>query len=735
LIFQESSYSKLSVSSSGNPYFIEETPQSNNRFNCISGLIQSSEISTKISTNYTVSSPIFIDDISDFGSLNIPGNGTKSNPYRIENLSISHSSGIAIYIQGISANFLIRNNQLNGLNNASIGIQLQSVQNGCIENNTIKNFFENSIKFAHSSNNVVRENIIQDNASIPGFHTSQVWIVESTSNIFEGNIIKNYRFAGAFLISSFSSNNTVRHNEFLLESGNKISLTNCENNIIYNNTVLDIIVSGSSENVFYGNEVYNSLVISSPSANNTVKINNFVNQSQSSDEGIGNIFNYNYWSIHTAEDDHPTDGILDTPYPVSGSPQNEDPYPMANKILDFLTPPNIINPMAEKYVFGNITIEWDPALDFLDQEITYSVFYSNNSGLSWNVITANHSKLFFIWNTIDCPNGDYHIKITAITSDNTSATVISDSSFSIQNHFLTPLSILFPDNGDVLNGRVKIKWLGGEDTLNHQVSYSVYFSIDAGNSWVVLKAGIQSNECIFDTSNYTNKTNCKIRVQATCFEGLTTQISSNGFFRIDNTGNWIETLMISIISIIILLMFVGLVLFLSIHVGKDVLYKMKYGDKTPGLCLGSFSDEGFKIQRITENCPFNEQILQYMIEYTAVMYQTGDYNQIFGPFPQNVEIKSKTTEWLFVSFGFQSKDISVKDPRINKGGGIIPMILLIYYPKRFESVFQNNKKGFSDLLTKEFKTITDISVIVTEKILRVEYNIINMLFPRYERKG
>ncbi|PWI47171.1 hypothetical protein CEE45_13220 [Candidatus Heimdallarchaeota archaeon B3_Heim] len=675
--------------------------------------------------SFTNADPIYIDDNSDFGpsEYNFPGNGTAKNPYLIEGLNISHSSGTAIYIQGTTEFFKVRNNNLNGLNSASIGIHLQSVWNGFVENNLVKNYYENSIKIGQSVNNTISRNIIEDNEAISPFHTSEIWFVESSMNIFEDNIISNNHFMNTVSITSSSHNNLLRSNIFLL-NGNGISISHSNDNILYQNFVHRISIDNSDHNSIYGNEIFDSLHIDSLSKDNCVKINNFVDNSNANDEGSNNTFSYNYWSNHHATDDNPSDGILDVPYSIGGLSFNEDPYPIASKIIDYLTPPVIISPNTGDQISTYFTVEWETSLDFLNRDITYSLYYSNDSGLSWHQLSSYQESLWFVWNTTSLTNGQYQIQVIANSTAYNTANVSSNGTFTVLNHFLSPIIINFPNDGDELNGKVNLKWTGGEDTLNHQVSYSVYLSTNNGQNWTLIRTGLQVNQCIFDTSKYKNETRCIIMVQAICIEGRSITGLSNGTFII---GNLISDF-VELLYLLVFFLFIGIVVALGIQQGKGLLNqnsRMK-----AGVCLSTFTDKGFVIQWKSKNCPFNTQTLSSMIEYTAVMYQKGEYDNLFGPFPQMALIRSKESEWLFVSFGIQAQDESVEDPRIVKKGGLIPIILLIFYPKRFDSKLQNQKKELLEYLKGEFSLVSNKVDINTRYMKDIENNILNLFNSR-----
>ena len=69
----------------------------------------------------------------------LPGEGTKGNPYIIEGLNITGSTGILLLIEDTTVYFRIQNNIINGVTGASDGIYLSNVTNGLIKNNIVTN--------------------------------------------------------------------------------------------------------------------------------------------------------------------------------------------------------------------------------------------------------------------------------------------------------------------------------------------------------------------------------------------------------------------------------------------------------------------------------------------------------------------------------------------------------------------------------------------------------------------
>ncbi len=88
---------------------------------------------------FSYSSAINIDNDSAFITYGFPGNGTFSNPFRIENLEIISNETYSIRIQNTNSFFIITNCKLNSTYN---GINLKNLANNTaiVENNVFSNF-------------------------------------------------------------------------------------------------------------------------------------------------------------------------------------------------------------------------------------------------------------------------------------------------------------------------------------------------------------------------------------------------------------------------------------------------------------------------------------------------------------------------------------------------------------------------------------------------------------------
>ncbi|UCE12209.1 MAG: right-handed parallel beta-helix repeat-containing protein [Candidatus Heimdallarchaeota archaeon] len=171
---------------------------------CSQGLVAEA-----ISEGFTINNlqdhaPIFIDENSDFEQLGFPGSGTIENPFLIENMFISASLTHLIHIQGITADFIIRNNWLDGFSGESIGIHLVDTENGLIESNTIHNC-NNGVLIASSTNNKISMNYISHNQE------NGILLVSTKSNIIANNTIHTNVGHGIFLENS--DRNIITQNE------------------------------------------------------------------------------------------------------------------------------------------------------------------------------------------------------------------------------------------------------------------------------------------------------------------------------------------------------------------------------------------------------------------------------------------------------------------------------------------------------------------------------------------
>ncbi|MFX1283027.1 MAG: right-handed parallel beta-helix repeat-containing protein [Promethearchaeota archaeon] len=194
---------------------------------------------------------ITINGNNNFSTLirdeNWPGDGTSSNPYVIEGLTLNGPNSIAlISIWNTDAYFIINNCTLNG---GAIGILLTNVTNAYISNSLIQNN-NRGIYLNLSNNNLIADNTITINKYGILLGSDLLHLPPSTVN----------------------------------------------NNTIINNTIYNNVESG--------------VWMSFESSSNLVKWNDFKDNGQTieyqaNDSGVDNIFSFNYWYDWTKNEPYP----------------------------------------------------------------------------------------------------------------------------------------------------------------------------------------------------------------------------------------------------------------------------------------------------------------------------------------------------------------------------------------------------------------------------------------------
>ena len=183
--------------------------------------------------------PIFIDDSnpnynwSKTANENdwCNGNGSLSNPYIIENVTIDATSsptGCGIYVNNSQTEyFTIRNvtvyNAGSGYYDA--GFKLENTNNGTLMNNTFSNNYRNGIFLDGSNNNILSGNTANDNSY------SGINLKNSNNNTLSGNTANNNDYRGITLEDSNNNNisgNTASYNFYYgiyLEDGSANTLS------------------------------------------------------------------------------------------------------------------------------------------------------------------------------------------------------------------------------------------------------------------------------------------------------------------------------------------------------------------------------------------------------------------------------------------------------------------------------------------------------------------------------
>jgi parallel beta-helix repeat protein len=277
---------------------------------------------------YTPHAPIYINGNNNFTAPNgvTAGSGIPSDPYIIEGWDIDAFTADGIEIHNTNAYFIIRDVYIHDGMGNGLGIHLDNVTNGIIEQSIITNNYHGIYFFSSSNITVINNNVSLNvrhginyfysyrinitNNTIHGDTTSWSGIYSrfSTENIINENNISSFGWDGIHLYYSNNSNisdNTILFSEdqgiYISESPNS---TICRNNIsssgeegIFlivsdNTTISDNVISNfkygistelSSILKILGNEIHSNSVIgikllanmNSGITNNNVSNNNY----------------------------------------------------------------------------------------------------------------------------------------------------------------------------------------------------------------------------------------------------------------------------------------------------------------------------------------------------------------------------------------------------------------------------------------------------------------------------
>jgi len=285
-----------------------------------------SNYGNKIKNSYISHAPIDITSDSDLTVF--PGSGTKDDPYIIENYNITSSSTHGIYISGTTKYILIRDCYLDGEGSNYHGIYIKSIASGTLTvTNNIMNNYRYGIYQEQSSINSFTSNTITNSSY-------SIYLYSSSLNSFTSNTITNSSEYGVDI--AYSSTNSFTSNTITNSYKWGIHLDDSSiNNSFTSNTITNssygIYIAYSSTNSFTSNTITNSssygIYLGFSSNNNTFVKNILINNrplaySQGYDDGTGNRFysetTGNYWN------DWSGSGV----YPIDGSANNSDPYPM-----------------------------------------------------------------------------------------------------------------------------------------------------------------------------------------------------------------------------------------------------------------------------------------------------------------------------------------------------------------------------------------------------------------------
>jgi parallel beta-helix repeat protein len=673
-------------------------------------------IKLKPSLQYLEHETISINGNSDFRTVatsnDWQGDGSLSFPYVISEYNItSDSDGSLIEIKNTNLSFQIINCLINGKGGENRGIYFRNVTNGQIINNTItKNqgygiHLELSNKTSIIGNKINAtkfwglelENSYQNNISSNEISKTDYGIKlhSSENNTLLGNIVTKTKRSDDFYGGIFvwaSNHNTLSSNNISNTplDGVKIHFSsNCKlsGNFIYNNSRRGIVLEDSSNNSLSHNIINNS------------QLDGLYSQNSQSNTLIGNsLFKNHNHGIYLLDSDKCTlnentisenqgDGIkLNRSHICTLFDNNvTDNF---RGISDFSTKNNVFT--------GNFL--------FLNRDYGLFLDGSEDAVIEWNnfidnYLTGNGSQAFDVggintfrhnyWSDGIVDNAykiDSYVSISSFDDD-----PLTDY---VPQHQLSVPVIISPTKGNIVSKEVNIRWGTVRDSrTSHEITYSLYYSTD-GDEWILIVSTLTTTHFVWNTTTLEDGPNYRIKINASCLFGVSSEAISEVFI-IDN-----EYFQPTPPPELILLLITGIIITIGLFLwkGKSLWFQPKLELPSFVICLGSLTDEGLTIQEKSEECPFDDQELLSMIEYSAVLYQHGEIGSIYGPFPKTSITRSTDMEWHYLSFAFHVKDESAEDIRVVKKGGVTRAILLVFYEKAFDATISSQKDKIRDYL-------------------------------------
>ncbi len=309
---------------------------------------------------------------------------------------------------------------------------------------------------------------------------------------------------------------------------------------------------------------------------------------------------------------------------------------------------------------------------------------------------------------------------------------LTDLRVSQQEHHLTSPNITSPTKGETYIGSILIEWTKAIDSQGHNVRYTVFCSTNQ-ITWKPLETNISKNNCTWDTSQ-ADWTGYYIKVEATSSAGL----RSNDIEGPITILNWLRpptrVFLAFFLLIIIVVIIIGAMLYRK-HISSATGVLIRLDDPKImkfGLCLGSFTDKGLIIKVKNNNCNFSHQQIQSMLEYSAVLFQDGKAETMYGPIPlANLKEKEDLmdplqTEWNFISYWMNVKDSTVEDSRITKIGGVVPAALLLFYPKQLDHMVIVYKNKIINIIKSLIHSDTDISNFTNDTLNYMEKELLKL---------
>ncbi|MBD3354149.1 MAG: hypothetical protein GF364_21890 [Candidatus Lokiarchaeota archaeon] len=546
-----------------------------------------------LQANYIEHAAIEITNDAELASAaNGGGTGDINDPYIIENYNITIATGNAIYIHDTTKHFKIKDCFIEG---GDQGILLDSATNGTIQNTTISSCKAPAIRVSTNSDNVqIRNNTIFNCSINTGAAAILVELVENSTvqnntlylnngldacvkfrdcvnNTFIENMVRDNLCNG--LEFGNANQGRIHNNTFYNNSGTGINLEASNYYNITHNAIFNNEIHGINMGADYCNITHNTIYNNSQKGIRIIGIFNFLNISYNNlienfyhnddveppygqqieiKDASTYIFEYNFWHDHLAPDEN-EDDIVDIPRHIDSL--NQDSFakvkPYNYGLIHILTRPLLIN--NDWFFYGlpiknSHTIEWNNSYDSWGSDVTYRVWYSDNNGSDWYILSDYISETSYVWDTTQHEDGiEYLIKIVSNSTSGLETSFCPQLDFCIHNNLMNPVFINC-SGGELLWGSFIVDWENVTDPviehLGLEITYILSF-IDYQDDPPIehtIEIGEASiSQALWHTEWITNSSEIKLNITVECSDGLVSSALS-GYITVINEVSMPEIL-------------------------------------------------------------------------------------------------------------------------------------------------------------------------------------------------
>ncbi|MFW9884692.1 MAG: nitrous oxide reductase family maturation protein NosD [Candidatus Thorarchaeota archaeon] len=560
---------------------------------------QSRDVSRGFVPAYDEAPPIHISNDSDFAdqaSANSwDGNGSVSDPYIVKGLNITTAGTSPIQIGNSTVFFEVRGCLLVG---GAMGILLDNVTNAKVWNNTIQDSQSSGILVTESDDVIVTNNTIQDisGPDSAGLYSLGSEYCEYSNNTIDSvngwgiladytnncsisdNVVSDLLHDGIRLRDSSENNitlNTVTSGMSGIKLGNSprcrlernlvgFSLSDgisieasatcvIKDNVVHESGSYSLDLSGDSSdiisNTFHRSQMQGLRI---QSDNNYVTQNNLIENNLGFVEaatyldisGSNNDVIGNYYDAWTWPDDDEND-IVDHAYPFGVGQSDSEPYirVFLTDLMHILTKPRLIYPnetLDGERFWGQIQIAWSVSSDTFGHDVIYNVSASADGGSSWIELVHGLIDTNLNWNSSDfLESTECRIRIAAQCTDGLISEYTTNAMYEVKSHTLSAPTVLTPNGGETIGGDYEITWTDSVESWGLIVSYDVFYSTDAGETWNVIISTYDSTSIAWDARGLPETDQYLIRVIARGASGLTAEDVSDSVFSVRWSSNTI----------------------------------------------------------------------------------------------------------------------------------------------------------------------------------------------------